>query len=284
MQSIADKVYIEDQYLGVTLAVLQEARGLIQIDAPPSPEDSRSWRGALMSLSGGPDRLLVILDAHPDRTLGARAMDCTVVAQEKTAQVFRSRPTTFKAQGTETGADWETIPGLGTVRWAPPEISFTSQMSLHWDDTAVDFEHHSGPTTGAMWVVLREEQVAFVGDLVSKNQPPFLAHSDLPGWIEALDLILSQDYRGFTIVSGRGGTVSTAVIKAQADLISRVHEKLEKMARRGSSPDATEKLVEPLLAGFKSSAARHKQYIQRLRYGLRHYYARHYRMGISAEE
>ena len=284
MQSIADNVYSEDHYLGVTLGVIQLARGLVQIDAPPSPEDSRSWRAALMSLSGGPERLLAMLDAHPDRTLGARAMDCTVIAQEKTAQVFRTRPTTFKAQGTETGADWETIPGLGTVRWAPPEISFTNRMSLHWGDAPILFEHHAGPTSGAMWVMVPEQKVLFVGDAVSKNQPPFLAHSDLPAWIEALDLLMSATYKGFTFVSGRGGTVSTPVIKAQSEFIERVHERLEKMAKRGSSPDATEKLVEPLLSGFKSSAAKHKQYAQRLRYGLRYYYARHYRMGTAAEE
>jgi glyoxylase-like metal-dependent hydrolase (beta-lactamase superfamily II) len=284
MQSIADNVYIEDHYLGVTLGVIQVARGLVQIDAPPSPEDSRSWRAALMSLSGGPERVLVILDAHPDRTLGARAMDCTIIAQEKTAQVFRTRPTTFKAQGAETGADWETIPGLGTVRWAPPEISFTSNMVLHWDDAPIVFEHHPGPTSGSMWVLVREQKVVFVGDLVSKNQPPFLAHADLPAWIEALDLLLSPEFKGFTFVSGRGGTVSTAIIKAQSEFIEHLHERLEKMAKRGSSPDATEKLIEPLLTGFKASAARHKQYVQRLRYGLRYYYSRHYRMGSSADE
>lgn len=284
MQSIADNVYIEDNFLGVTLGVIQQSRGLVQIDSPPSPEDSRSWRAALMSLSGGPERVLVILDAHPDRTLGARAMDCTVLAQEKTAQVFRTRPTTFKAQGTETGSDWETIPALGTVRWAPPEISFTNQMSLHWGEAPIVFEHHPGPTAGAMWVVLREEKVAFVGDHVSKNQPPFLAHADLPAWIEALKLLLAAEYRGYTFVSGRGGTVSTSVIRAQAEFIKRVHDRLEKMAKRESSPDATEKLIEPFLEGFKSSAARHKQYAQRLRYGLHQYYARHYHMGSSADE
>ncbi len=284
MQSIADNVYIEDHYLGVTLGVIQMARGLVQIDAPPSPEDSRSWRAALMSLSGGPERVLVILDAHPDRTLGARAMDCTVIAQEKTAQVFRTRPTTFKAQGTETGADWETIPGLGTVRWAPPELSFTTDLSLHWGEEPVVLEHHPGPTAGASWVILRGQKVAFVGDLVSKGQPPFLAHADLPAWIEGLELLLSPDYKGYTVVSGRGGTVPTAVIKAQLDYIEKVHERLDKMAKRGTSPDATEKLIEPLLTGFKSSAAKHKQYVQRLRYGLRYYYGRHYRMGTAAEE
>jgi len=266
------------------LGVIQQTRGLIQVDAPPSPEDSRSWRAALMSLSGGPERVLVNLDAHPDRTLGARAMDCTVIAQEKTAQIFRSRPTTFKAQGTETGSEWETIPGLGTVRWAPPEISFTNQMSLHWGDTPVNFEHHPGSSIGAMWVIMPEEKVVFVGDLVLKNQPPFLGHADLPAWIEALDILLSPDYRGYTFVSGRGGAVSSSVVKAQAELIKQIHDKLEKMAYRGSSADATEKLIEPFLDKFKSSAARHKQYVQRMRYGLRHYYVRHYHLGSAAEE
>ena len=284
MQSIADTVYIEDHYLGVTLGVIQQARGLIQIDAPPSPEDSRSWRAALMSLSGGPERALLILDAHPDRTLGARSMECTVVAQEKTAQVFRTRPTTFKAQGTETGADWETIPGLGTVRWTSPEISFGAQMALHWDESPVVLEHRPGPTAGAMWVVLRDERVVFVGDLVAKNQPPFLAHADLPAWIEGLSHLMSPEFRGYTVVSGRGGTVSNAVISAQVDLMKKIHERLEKLARRNASPDATEKLIEVFLTGLKASSSRHRQYAQRLRYGLRHYYARHYKMGNSAEE
>ena len=56
------------------------------------------------------------------------------MAQEKTAQVFRTRPTTFKAQGEETGADWESIPGLGNIRWVPPEITFSHQMTIHWGE------------------------------------------------------------------------------------------------------------------------------------------------------
>ena len=284
MQSTAKNVYIEDQYLGVTLGVIQQARGLIQVDAPPSPEDSRSWRAALMSLSGGPERVLLILDAHPDRTLGARAMECTVIAQEKTAEVFRTRPTTFKAQGTETGADWETIPGLGTVRWAAPEISFGEQMTLHWDETPVVLEHHAGPTSGSMWAILQDQKVVFVGDLVARSQPPFLAHADLPAWIEGLEKLLTAEYRGFAVISGRGGTVSTAHIKTQLELMKRLHDRLEKLAKRTSSPDAAEKLTETFLAGFRSSATKHKQFAQRLRYGLRNYYARHYKMGSSAEE
>ncbi|MBK7338598.1 MAG: hypothetical protein IPJ00_21800 [Saprospirales bacterium] len=105
----------------------------------------------------------------------AHAMDCTVAAHEKTALIFRTRPSTFKAQGEETGADWESIPGLGSVRWAPPEISFLDQMSLHWGTSPVLLESHAGPSNGSIWVRMPVKKVVFVGDMVVKNQPPFLA-------------------------------------------------------------------------------------------------------------
>jgi glyoxylase-like metal-dependent hydrolase (beta-lactamase superfamily II) len=276
MDAIAKNVYIEERYLGVTLGVIVQPRGLVQIDAPPSPEDGRTWRASLMGMGGGPERVLINLDAHPDRTLGARTMDCTVIAHEKTALAFRNRPNTFKAQGDETGANWEAIPGLGSVRWAPPEISFVEKMTLHWGDTPILLESRPGPASGAIWVILPEEKVVFVGDAVAKGQPPFLAHASLPEWIEILQLLLEPDYKGFTIVSSRGGAVTPQVVRNQADILKRIHDKVEKLGSKKSAPAAVDKLADQLLKDFKVPAARQKQYAHRLRYGLNHYYARHY--------
>jgi cyclase len=274
MQELTSNIYIEDQFHGVTLGVIVTPRGLIQIDAPPSPEDARSWRAALMNLGGGMERALINLDAHPDRTLGARAMDCTVIAHEKTASTFRTRPNTFKAQGEETGADWESIPGLGSVRWSPPEISFLDQMTLHWGDTPVLLEHHAGPSSGSIWVHLPDEKIVFVGDAVLKNQPPFFAGANLTDWLTALNLLLSPDFKGYTIVSSRGGVVTTNIVKTQLDFIKHVHDKLDKVTAKKSNPAAIEKMVTSLLSSFKAPAARQKQFAQRLRYGLLHYNAR----------
>ena len=274
MQEIATNIYIEDEFHGVTLGVIVTPRGLIQIDAPPSPEDARSWRATLMNLGGGMERVLVNLDAHPDRTLGARAMDCIVIAHEKTANTFRTRPNTFKAQGEETGADWESIPGLGSVRWVPPEISFLNQMTLHWGGSPVLLEHHPGPANGSIWVHLPEEKIVFIGDAVLKNQPPFLAGANLADWISSLNLLLSPAFKGYTIISGRGGVVTTAAIKTQLDFVKHVHDKLEKLTAKKPNPAAIEKLVNSLLTWFKAPAARQKQFAQRLRYGLLHYNSR----------
>jgi glyoxylase-like metal-dependent hydrolase (beta-lactamase superfamily II) len=285
MQEIAKNIQIEDQFPGVTLGVIVTPRGLIQIDAPPSPEDARSWRAALMNLGGGMERVLINLDAHPDRTLGARAMDCTVIAHENTANTFRARPSTFKAQGEETGADWESIPGLGSVRWAPPEISFVDQMTLYWNETPVLLEHHAGPSDGSIWVHLPDEKIVFIGDAALKNQPPFLAGANLKAWLTSLDILLDTPFKGYTIISSRGGIVTTAAIKSQHDFLQHVYDKLDKVTAKKPNPAAIEKLVATLLTWFKAPTARQKQFAQRLRYGLLHYNARQDRVSsVPAEE
>jgi glyoxylase-like metal-dependent hydrolase (beta-lactamase superfamily II) len=214
-------------------------------------------------------------------------MDCTIVAHEKAAQIFRSRPTTFRAQNEETGADWESIPGLGNIRWVLPEITFSHQMTLHWDENApIVLEHHPGPSAGATWVILQQEKVVFVGDAVLCNQPPFLAGADLPAWLETLKLLLSPSYRGWLVVSGRGGLVNVDTIRAQKEYLEQVSNKIGKLAQKKAPPEAVENLITPLLNPFKIPASRHQKYAQRLRYGLYHYYGRHFHpaSNITGEE
>jgi len=276
MREIAPNIHIEDKYLGVTLGAIITTHGLIQIDAPPLLDDGRSWRASLLNLGGGAERLLINLDAHPDRTLGTRSMECLVIVQEKTAQVFRNRPTAFKPQADETGADWETVPSLGNVRWTVPEITFSHQMEIHWGDKPVQLEHHPGPSVGAIWVNIPDEKVVFVGDAVVLNQPPFLAGSDIPAWVESLKLLLSPAYRGYVVVAGRGGEATVDGIRAQLNFLNTVESKLEKMSSKKSVSDAMDSLLASLLANFKIPHNRQGQYTQRLRHGLLQYYYRHY--------
>lgn len=282
MKNISERVFVESQYPGISLGVISQPRGLILIDAPPSPEDGRSWRAVLMNLDGGPDRLLINLDSHPDRTLGVRAMDCTIVAQEKTAHAFRSRSSTFKAQNDESGSEWENIASLGGIRWALPEITFTHNMTLNWGDTPILLESHPGPNDGAIWVIIPEEKIVFVGDAVLKNQPPYLANANLPTWIEELNLLQGKLYKDYIVISGRSGVVPPSALKNQVNFLKDAHKKLERLSKRKQTPGLTDNLVQSLMANFKSPAAHQKQYSQRLRYGLQHYYARNYQHGNNA--
>lgn len=285
MQEISHGVYIDTSYVGVTLGAISLPHGLVLVDAPLRPEDVRSWRSALLNLGGGIDRLLATLDAHYDRTLGVRAMECTVVAHEKVAQVFRNRPTTFKPQSQETGADWELCNGLGSVRWAPPEITFSQRMLIHWGDHPILLEQRPGPSTGAIWVTYSEARVVFVGDALTPKQPPFLAHADLPAWIETLRALLTRDYADMLIVSGRGGLVPIEEVRKQIAFLEKVGDRLAQLKEQGSAPDATQNLVTGLLKGFQIPAGKEAQYANRLRYGLYHYYTRnHHPTSQESEE
>lgn len=277
MQELAPHIYIESAYPGVTLAAINWTHGLILIDSPFRAEDTRAWRSSLLSLSGGVDRLLINLDAHFDRTLGARAMECTVVGHEKTAQVFRNRPVTFKAQGNETGAEWEQHNGLGSIRWAPPEMTFSDRMVIHWDDNPLVLEYRPGPASGAIWAALPEAHIILVGDAVVLDQPPFLAYANLPEWIKNLDLLLSPEYRDYLVISGRGGLAATQQVRAQRDLLQAAHEKLEVLAARSAAPEEAARLAPELLKRITYPADRSAIYEQRMRYGLTQYFTRHYR-------
>jgi cyclase len=277
MQAIAKDIYIETHFPGVTLGVINTPHGLIQIDAPPSMDDGRTWRASMINLDSGIERVLINLDAHADRTLGVRTMECTIIAHEKTAQIFRSRPNLFKGQSDETGSDWEQLTGLGNIRWTPPEITFTQQMTIHWGESPVAVEYHPGPNAGASWVSVPDARVVFVGDAVVPNQPPFLANADIEAWIESLKELLSPVFRGYTIISGRGEIVNVDDVRHQIKFLKKVDARLEKLAVKKQVPEVTESLISTLLEEFEFPADRRPQYTNRLRYGLTHYFARHFR-------
>ncbi len=275
MQEISPDVHIETGYDGVTLGAVSCPHGLVMIDAPFRAEDARSWRAALLNLGGGVERLLINLDAHLDRTLGARAMDCTVVASEVVAKVFHDRPLTFKAQPAETGAAWEETNGLGSIRWSPPEITFTEKMAIHWDESPLLLEQHVGPSAGATWVVLPVKKVVFVGDALTINEPPFLAAADIPAWLEGLQTLLSPAYQEYLIVAGRGGLAAVKDVHTQIQFLQQVNSLLEGLAKRHAPVEAAEALAPTLLKQFPGEA--HAMlWQQRLKYGLGQYYQRHH--------
>ena len=274
MQEIAPNIYIETAFPGVTLGAINWPHGLIQIDSPFRPEDIRTWRAELLTMSGGVDRLLINLDAHFDRTLGSRQVECMIVGHEKMAQIFRDRPITFKAQTIETGADWEMYNGIGSIRWAAPEITFSEKLEIHWDANPMTLEHRPGSSIGAIWIYLPVEKIIFLGDAVVPNAPPFLASADIPAWKESLTLLSKPEFRNYTLISGRGGVISYEQVKEQARFLEKVEHQLEKL-NENSDGDELERSISHLLKSFEFPSDKLTHYSLRLRWGLQHYITHH---------
>jgi glyoxylase-like metal-dependent hydrolase (beta-lactamase superfamily II) len=282
MQEIGRGIYYENAYPGVTLGALVLSHGTILIDAPLRAEDARSWRAVILNLGGNFNRLLVNLDSHTDRTLGARAMECTIIAHQKTAQIFRGRPSVFKGQNAESGSEWETQNETVGTRWAVPDITFTQRISLHWGPPDIVLEHHPGPTSGSIWVVIPAAKIVFVGDAVLPNQPPFLASADIPAWIETLD-DLKASYSNYTIVSGRGGPVAFETVRSQQHNLRIILKGVERLVKHNAPPEETDGLVLNLLADLSFLPKLEDQYTQRFHHGLYQYYVHHYRSSEDSD-
>jgi len=276
MQQIEKDVYITNAYPGVTLGAIFLEQGTVLVDSPLHPEDGRAWQTSLRNLGGGVERMLVCLDDHFDRTIGIRLLDTVVLTHLETAEILNNRPAIFKGHGPETGSDWESCDGLSGIRWARPSLTFSEAAYLNWSEEKILFEYHPGPAPGAIWLVLPETKVVFVGDAVVVDQPPFLAAANIPLWIETLDVLLSPAYKNYLVVSSRGGLISTDVIREQRRYLRDIHKRLERLAERQAEPEATENMIPSLLSHLKFHQEFQMQYTQRLRHGLCAYYLRHY--------
>jgi glyoxylase-like metal-dependent hydrolase (beta-lactamase superfamily II) len=140
----------------------------------------------------------------------------------------------------------------------------------------LNLEYHPGPATGSIWAVLPEEQVIFLGDAVIPDQPPFLASANLPVWIESLQILFSPAYKNFSLVSGRSGLVVQAQVKAQITYLERLNQRLEALSATKAGPTDAESLAPEFMADFKAPSDRQVLFEQRLRWGLNHYFTRHY--------
>lgn len=276
MKKLIKDVYLETGYAGVVLGAIKFERGVMMIDAPLRAEDGQSWKEDLSGMGVGLDRMLINLDSHFDRVLGAKEMGFAVLAQQETVDIFNQRPAVFKAQQKESGSEWETLTGLSGIRWQYPEITFSDKIKFNWGKKEIYVEHHPGPEPGAAWVVLPTKKVVFVGDAVVVKQPPYLASANLKVWMDTLDVLLEAPYSGYKIISGRSGLVTEKDIQTMKKLLKDIDKKMDKLGKRKAPAQGTEALVDKIVANFSTSAKYKKMHMQRVKHGLFHYYTKQY--------
>lgn len=275
MKKIKNHIYFENSYSGATVGAFLFSDCTVLIDAPLKPDEGRAWLSDLKKAGAKPNRIAVNLDAHPDRTLGMQTLDAEVIAHRETGRQFRRRAAIFKALKQESGAEWEETSGLSGLRWIMPRLTFSEQTLLHYDERHLLIEARPGPGPGSCWLVAAEDKVLFVGDMVTIGQPPFLAQADIDDWQAGLQLLLSREYKDYTIICGRGGKVTTKDIKQMQAFLKDAQNRLKRLTKRNVTVEI-EKMAPKLLDRFKAPTKNRTLYLQRLKYGLHDYYSRHF--------
>lgn len=277
MYEVEPGVYYTEDYPGPSIGAVVMPRGILFIDAPLRPEDGVIWKSTLLNRSRGViHKLLVYLDSHPDRTIGAKAMLCPAIAQRKAAERLSEHGAIFRGQLPESGSEWEKYPETDGLRWSPPDMTYTKRIKFHWGEPTTWLEHHPGPCPGSSWVIVPDRKVVFVGDTALYNAPPFLAYANLPKWLESLEELTGPDFKDFTIISGRGGSVPQPVLEKQYKILKKLLKRIEKLAKKNAPPEAVADLASVILEDFSPEEGEEESHLQRLRHGLYQYYMKHY--------
>jgi len=278
MIEISENVIIDTSLSGVTVGVIKTPRGVIFIDSPLTPKDVQSWRTTAMKTDSGSSRVQVLLDEHFDRSATTVPIKSPVLAHEKTCKAIQARPSTFRLPTSYTGSDWELYPDIGPMQWIIPEITFTNNMLLEWDEDVAILEYHPGPSKGCSWVKIPGARILFVGDTVIAGEPPFLENADLEPWLQELDLLKSDEFKEFTIISGRSGIIDKTDIQTQIKFLNLLKKRLEKFSAKNIEVTQLEKFTASLMESFPTKTKKvQEHYNARLKWGISQYYTKNIR-------
>ncbi len=277
MKEISDNIMLETEFEGVTVGAIQTPQGIVMIDTPLNPKEAQVWRTTCSRMTGGSDRLLVLLDEHFDRTAGARVMRCPIIAHDRTAQAVASRLSSARPPVNRTGSAWESCQEITTIHWVSPEITFTNTMQINWGDEPIQLEYHPGPSRGSTWVVLPQQHIAFIGDTVMPGQPPFLASADIVAWLEAIEMLKSREFKDFTLICGRGILATREDILELQKFLKSAQKTLEKLSASQATTSDAEASGFAMAEEFSSkNKSEMDLYRTRLAYGLSQYYISHF--------
>jgi glyoxylase-like metal-dependent hydrolase (beta-lactamase superfamily II) len=278
MREVTSGVYWETKFAGVRVgAVAGGDDGLLLVDCPIRAEDGREWLAALADV--GRPRFLAALDYHPDRVLGARALDLPLIAHDFTRQVIGGWPDTFKGNTAPIGAEADRLKRVTGVRKAIPELTFSDQMVIHLGDREVVLRHHPGPTSGSMWVEIPASRLAFIGDTVMLSEPPYLGEADPEAWLATLEAARKPPYDRYTLLPSKDARARGDEIAAMIRFLRKVVGRLERLESKGASAEAASASASSLLEGFRVPAARREQALLRLQTGLVRLFSRFYAPG-----
>ncbi len=276
MEEIAENVFIEEVYPRVVLGALKLEQGLLLVDSPFRLEDVPSWQSKLSQLGAGMERLLVMLDAHVDRTMTIRAMETNVLAHDNVIEIIRSRSTSSKNQDLEPGPDWTHTEFPAGYRCVKAQMTFTDEALLHWDENPILVTHKPGAHSAGAWLIDEIRKIAFIGDSVLEAQPPFFALADIETWISELNWLQSDRFKNFKLISSRNGVIDLNSVNKMAELLTKTNELMNDLALEDSPLEGIPELASHLLKKLDYDPQSHERYVNRLIWGMEQYYLRNY--------
>lgn len=251
MQEIAPGVYVNLDFRGCNVGLIETDDGNILIDTPMIPSESRRWLEYIRQITGNKPILYVInTDHHRGHVLGNQYYDAPVIAHDLAWKNMRGYGANFCQRVVDSFKREPKVQAeLSDLRIVRPTITFDTRMDIEHGGRTVRLIHVGGHTEATIIIWLPEEKVLFAGDTVWWDQHPYMAQANSKQWLDALRQI--RKLHPQIIVPGHGPLTTVEATEPLSAYIRYVRRQVRIRIRRGYSKQETaSSLVKQLVPMF----------------------------------
>ena len=202
-------------------------------------------------------------------------METNVLVHQNAIDIISRKPRNPRCQRKGIGADIERFGIPATIEWKVPSLTYTNEVTIHWDNAPLVVSHKPGAHIAGSWLRYDAENVVFVGDSVILDQPPFLAWSDLDCWLKELAYLESDFFKDYQIIAGREGVVNSGSINRLVEFLNRVKIEVKSLLLQENWRDDLNAVVSILMQYFVFDYQLDALYRNRLNWGLKQYIKNH---------
>jgi glyoxylase-like metal-dependent hydrolase (beta-lactamase superfamily II) len=239
MRRLTDHLYTETDYHWANVGAAVTEAGILLIDCPVRPSQSRHWQDALRPLSPKGIRYLIGTDYHVDHTTGISFLegDFTFIAPQRVfEELEKIRGKTRAARKTfiDTLVDMgvpEEAEQVAVAEIPPPAVCFDDHLTLHLAPLSFEIFRKGGHTPACTCVLVPEEGVLFSGDVMINEAGPGMRDASINEWIEALEWMeaLPVDH----IVPGHGEVCTVREVRALKEQFMEIRGIMRDLVRTG---------------------------------------------------
>lgn len=244
MQRVSDHLYVETAYHWANVGAAVTKQGIVLIDCPVRPSQSRHWQDALRQLGAGDIRYLIGTDYHVDHTTGISFVDgdfVLVTAQRVYAELEKLRPNARASRKhfCDTLVDMgfpEEAEQVANAVVPPPQVCFDDHMTLHLEPLTFEIYRKGGHTPGCTCVLVPEERVLFSSDVMINEPGAGMRDANLTDWIAALEWMetLPIDH----VVPGHGEVCTIAEVRRFKHEFIEIQQIMHDVIRAGTEKTA----------------------------------------------
>ena len=240
MLQLSEHLYAETAYSWANVGAAVTEAGVVLIDCPVRPSDSRDWQKELRTLSPLGPRYLIATDFHGDHTVGVAFVEDVIFIAPQLVyeEVSRGSNPFIKKIFVETLQDQGHTKDAAEITEAAiplPQICFEDSLILHANPLIFEIRRMGGHSPACSVVYVPEEGVLFAGDVVINDPCPGMRDANVAQWLKALSWIEELDIG--TIVPGHGEVCGNEVVRGLKDRLIGMQGTMEKLIQGGRTKE-----------------------------------------------